>query len=79
MFGWINDCTECLVVSKFGVDTWHKIKEKAGCDVQDGRSSKRVVGHSQLFVNLTNILLYSILLQEGSFATNIIPTQIQSI
>ena len=36
MFGWINDCTECLVVSKFGEDTWHKIKEKANCDVPDG-------------------------------------------
>ena len=36
MFGWINDCTECLVVSKFGEETWHKIKEKAECDVEDG-------------------------------------------
>ena len=36
MFGWINDCTECLVVSKFGEDTWHKIKEKAECTVPDG-------------------------------------------
>lgn len=36
MFGWINDCTECLVVSKFGEETWHKVKEKANCDVPDG-------------------------------------------
>ena len=36
MFGWINDCTECLVVSKFGARTWHEIKEKANCDVEDG-------------------------------------------
>lgn len=36
MFGWINDCTECLVVSKFGDETWHKIKEKANCQVEDG-------------------------------------------
>jgi len=36
MFGWINDCTECLVVSKFGEDAWHKIKEKANCNVPDG-------------------------------------------
>ena len=36
MFGWINDCTECLVLTKFGEETWHKIKEKAGCEVQDG-------------------------------------------
>ncbi|KAL3925959.1 MAG: hypothetical protein SGILL_000060 [Bacillariaceae sp.] len=36
MFGWINDCTECLVLSKFGQDTWHQIKEKAGCKVEDG-------------------------------------------
>jgi len=36
MFGWINDCTECLVLSKFGEETWQKVKEKAGCQVQDG-------------------------------------------
>lgn len=36
MFGWINDCTECLVISKFGEETWHKIKAKANCDVPDG-------------------------------------------
>ena len=36
MFGWINDCTECLVLSKFGEEAWHKIKEKANCDVVDG-------------------------------------------
>jgi Haem-NO-binding len=36
MFGWINDCTECLVVSKFGEEKWHKIKEKANCNVVDG-------------------------------------------
>eukprot|EP00339_Tiarina_fusa_P001254 CAMPEP_0117028340 /NCGR_PEP_ID=MMETSP0472-20121206/20616_1 /TAXON_ID=693140 ORGANISM="Tiarina fusus, Strain LIS" /NCGR_SAMPLE_ID=MMETSP0472 /ASSEMBLY_ACC=CAM_ASM_000603 /LENGTH=524 /DNA_ID=CAMNT_0004735803 /DNA_START=124 /DNA_END=1698 /DNA_ORIENTATION=+ len=36
MFGWINDCTECLVTSKFGEDTWHDIKVKAGCNVPDG-------------------------------------------
>jgi hypothetical protein len=36
MFGWINDCTECLVLKKFGLDTWHQIKSKANCDVPDG-------------------------------------------
>jgi hypothetical protein len=36
MFGWINDCTECLVLTKFGDETWQQIKEKAGCEVQDG-------------------------------------------
>jgi len=36
MFGWINDCTECLVLTKFGEETWHKIKEKAGCEIIDG-------------------------------------------
>lgn len=36
MFGWINDCTESLVCSAFGEDAWHKIKEKAGCTVEDG-------------------------------------------
>eukprot|EP01083_Nonionella_stella_P035561 97031_1 len=36
MFGWINDCTESLVVTKFGIEKWRAIKEKAGCDVDDG-------------------------------------------
>ena len=36
MFGWINDCTECLVLEKFGNETWQDIKEKAGCEVKDG-------------------------------------------
>jgi hypothetical protein len=36
MFGWINDCTESLVCSSFGEETWQKIKEKAGCTVEDG-------------------------------------------
>lgn len=36
MFGWINDCAESLVVSKFGIERWHDIKAKAGCDVDDG-------------------------------------------
>ena len=36
MFGWINDCTECLVISKFGEETWHQIKQTAGCEVADG-------------------------------------------
>jgi hypothetical protein len=36
MFGWINDCTECLVLNKFGLDIWHQIKSKANCEVEDG-------------------------------------------
>eukprot|EP00559_Dactyliosolen_fragilissimus_P009842 CAMPEP_0184855690 /NCGR_PEP_ID=MMETSP0580-20130426/842_1 /TAXON_ID=1118495 /ORGANISM="Dactyliosolen fragilissimus" /LENGTH=695 /DNA_ID=CAMNT_0027350255 /DNA_START=61 /DNA_END=2148 /DNA_ORIENTATION=- len=36
MFGWINDCTESLVTEKFGVDKWHEIKKKGGCEVADG-------------------------------------------
>jgi guanylate cyclase soluble subunit beta len=36
MFGWINDCTEKLIVSKFGLETWHEVKKKAGCLVEDG-------------------------------------------
>jgi len=35
MFGWINDCTEQLVVTKFGLATWHEIKKQAGCNVKD--------------------------------------------
>eukprot|EP00567_Pseudictyota_dubia_P004182 CAMPEP_0197459550 /NCGR_PEP_ID=MMETSP1175-20131217/51704_1 /TAXON_ID=1003142 /ORGANISM="Triceratium dubium, Strain CCMP147" /LENGTH=36 /DNA_ID= /DNA_START= /DNA_END= /DNA_ORIENTATION= len=36
MLGLINDCTEQLVVSKFGLDAWHSIKAAAGCEVKDG-------------------------------------------
>ena len=36
MFGWINECTESLVVTKFGVEKWHEIKAKADCKVIDG-------------------------------------------
>lgn len=36
MFGWINDCTEKLVISKFGVENWHLIKQQAGCTIEDG-------------------------------------------
>lgn len=36
MLGWINDCVEKLVVKEFGVDAWHIVKQKAGCDVGDG-------------------------------------------
>jgi guanylate cyclase soluble subunit beta len=36
MFGWINECVEALVIAKFGLEAWHKIKEKAACTVADG-------------------------------------------
>jgi len=36
MFGWINDCCESLVLTKFGMEQWHEIKTKAGCTVEDG-------------------------------------------
>lgn len=36
MFGWINDCTESLVTTKFGIEKWHEVKEKAKCKVADG-------------------------------------------
>jgi guanylate cyclase soluble subunit beta len=36
MLGWINDCVEKLVIEKFGVEVWHAVKEKAGCEVKDG-------------------------------------------
>ena len=36
MLGWINDCIEKLVIEKFGIDAWHIIKQKAGCEVPDG-------------------------------------------
>jgi len=35
MFGWIHDCAEQMVLSKFGLETWHQIKEIAGCTVKD--------------------------------------------
>ena len=36
MFGWINDCTESLVITKFGIEKWHEIKAKTDCKVEDG-------------------------------------------
>ncbi len=36
MFGWINDCCESLVVTKFGIGKWHEVKAIAGCTVEDG-------------------------------------------
>ena len=36
MFGWINDCCESLVVTKFGLEKWHEVKSIAGCTVEDG-------------------------------------------
>ena len=35
MLGWVNDCVEKLVISKFGREKWHAIKHKAGCNVED--------------------------------------------
>lgn len=36
MYGWINDCIEKMVLSKFGLETWEKIKENAECSVLNG-------------------------------------------
>jgi class 3 adenylate cyclase len=36
MFGWINDCTESLVVTKFGLEKWHEVKAAAECTEEDG-------------------------------------------
>src|SRR5210317_1667607 len=35
MLGLINDCAEQLVITKFGLDAWHTIKESAGCSIKD--------------------------------------------
>ena len=35
MLGWINDCIEKLVITKFDAKTWHMIKQRAGCTVKD--------------------------------------------
>lgn len=35
MLGLINDCAEQLVITKFGLDAWHAIKNSAGCSVKD--------------------------------------------
>jgi len=40
MLGWINDCVEKLVIAKFGIEAWHTVKQKAGCDVKDGEFMK---------------------------------------
>lgn len=35
MLGWWNDCLEKLVIDKFGLETWHAVKQASGCDVKD--------------------------------------------
>jgi guanylate cyclase soluble subunit beta len=35
MLGLMNDCLEKLVISKFGVEVWEAVKERAGCDVKN--------------------------------------------
>ena len=35
MLGLINDCAEQLVITKFGLDAWHAIKEATACPVKD--------------------------------------------
>lgn len=35
MLGWLNDCLEKLVIDKFGIETWHAVKQASGCDVKD--------------------------------------------
>ena len=35
MLGLMNDCLEKLVISKFGVEVWDSVKERAGCEVQN--------------------------------------------
>ena len=35
MFGWINDCTKQLIITKFGIGKWHEIKRLANCQVKD--------------------------------------------
>ena len=31
----MNDCLEKLVISKFGIDMWDRVKAEAGCDVKN--------------------------------------------
>lgn len=40
MLGWINDCIEKLVINRFGLEAWHIVKQKAGCQVPDGEFFK---------------------------------------
>jgi len=52
MFGWINDCCESLVVTKFGIEKWHEIKELAGCKVEDGGFIRHQYYRDESSVNL---------------------------
>jgi hypothetical protein len=52
MFGWINDCTECLVVAQYGEETWHRIKEEASCNVPDGGFLRYKYYHDRETVDL---------------------------
>jgi len=52
MFGWINDCVECLVLTKYDEEAWHKIKEKANCNIPDGGFLRYKYYHDSETVNL---------------------------
>ncbi|KAL3944563.1 MAG: hypothetical protein SGBAC_001383 [Bacillariaceae sp.] len=52
MFGWINDCVECLVLTQHDEETWHKIKEKANCNIPDGGFLRYKYYHDKETVNL---------------------------
>ncbi|CAJ1955291.1 unnamed protein product [Cylindrotheca closterium] len=52
MFGWINDCVECLVLTQHGPEAWHKIKEKANCNTPDGGFLRYKYYHDKETVDL---------------------------
>ena len=32
MYGWVHNCLQQLIITRYGSDLWEKIKEQAGCD-----------------------------------------------
>lgn len=36
MYGWINNCLEDMIITKFGLEKWEKIKDAANCFIPTG-------------------------------------------
>jgi hypothetical protein len=52
MYGWINDCVEKLVIEKFSLDAWEKIKRDAGVDISNGQWIRHKYYPDQTTLNL---------------------------
>lgn len=74
MLGWMNDCIEKLVMSKWGIEKWHAVKEEAGCDIKDNGFLKLENYHDESTVvlveatsDLTGLSIYDVYRSMGTY------------